>query len=705
MAALQSIRNRAGLLIGVIAVALLAFIFPWNELTSFINKQRDKAFTVDGEVVSTGDYHKRVTDFENFQKMISGQTSLDENTNTQIREFVYEQMVKELMLNEQTKSLGLSVSEGELHDLIFGVNISPVLRQIPIFVDPQTGQFSQAALSQFVTLVSTDPKTVPLDQQAQLENLKSVWETIENMVKYQRLEEKYNVLLAGTILVNDAEIEANSNAAKSTADIAYVINRYSSIPDSTVTVTDKEIEKLYNDRKNNFKSHEELRKISYLTKQIVPSESDFAEVEKEANIARTKLAENPSPALVVADYSEVPFQDVFFSEKNLSAEEATFVKAASIGDIYGPIRDNDAFRIYKLIDRAAAPDSVKLRMIIIPEGTDKLVANNKADSIINVIKQGKAFDVVANEIFPQSNGGEVGWVTEGQLASAGKEFVDASFKTPVGEITKLNLQGQIQIIKVEEKTQPVTKYKLALIQMPVSVSDQSLIALDNELGQFVTESGNSQDFVKAAREKGYDVVSNSLISGSFPNINQIGGSRQVITWAFNENVGTVKKFDLADYKIVALIDSKIPQGFLPVSEVKESLKAELIKDKKAEKIIADLKAKNLSTLDGYAEAIGTRVDSVKFVTFNTPNISGIGREPALNVYSELGQLNKLEAPVKGENGVFALTVVNRMDQSKDFNMESFIQTSNSQNMYRVMSQAMPALKNKMDVVDNRVKFF
>lgn len=705
MAALQKIRNKAGLLIGVIAVALLAFIFPWNELTSFINKQRDKAFTVDGEVVSTGDYHKRVTDFENFQKIISGQTSLDENTNSQIREFVYEQMVKELMLNEQTKSLGLTVSEGELHDLIFGANISPVLRQIPVFTDPQTGQFSQAALTQFVTLVSTDAKTVPLDQQAQLENLKSVWETIQNMVKYQRLEEKYNVLLAGTIMVNDTEAKANSDASKSTSDIAYVINRYSSIPDSTVTVTDKEIEKLYNDRKNNFKTFEELRKVSYFTKQIVPSESDFAEVEKEANTAREKLAEATNPALVVADYSEVPFQDVFFSEKNLSAEEATFVKAASIGDIYGPIRDNEAFRIYKLIDRTAAPDSVKLSMIIIPEGADKLVANNRADSIINVIKQGKAFDVVANEIFPQSNGGEVGWVTEAQLSSAGKEFVDASFKTPVGEIAKLNLQGQIQIIKVEQKTQPVTKYKLALVQMPVSVSDQTLITLDNELGQFVTESGNPKDFVNAAKEKGYDVVANSLISGSFPNINQINGSRQVITWAFNEKVGSVKKFDLADYKIVALIDSRIDQGFLPVSEVEEGLKAELIKDKKAEKMIADLKAKNISSLDGYAEAIGTKVDTVKFVTFNTPNIQGIGRESALNVYSELGAVNKLEAPVKGDNGVLAITVVNKVDQSQDFNLESFKQTTNSQNMYRVMSQAMPALKNKMNVVDNRVKFF
>lgn len=705
MAALQKIRNKAGLLVGVIALALLAFIFPWNEVTSFIHKQKDKAFVVDGDIVSTGAYHQRITDFETFQKMISGQTSLDENTTSQIREFVYEQMVKEMMLDKESQKIGLSVSDTELNDMLTGANPSPLLRQIPLFTDPKTGQFSVQALNQFLSIVNTDTKSVPLEQQAQLENLKSVWATIRGMIKYQRLEEKYNALLANSVLVNDIEAKANSEATKATSDIAYVLNRYSSIADSTVSVSDKEIEKLYNERKNNFKTQDELRKISYFTKQIVPSESDYAAVEKEANTAREKLVTADNPALVVADYSEVPYQDVFFSEKNLSAEEGKFAKEASVGDVYGPIRENDTYRIYKLIDRTSAADSVKMRMIIVPEGTDKLAANAKADSIINVIKQGKEFAVVANELYPQSNGGEVGWVTEPQLASAGKDFVDAAFKAPIGEVTKLNLQGQIQIVKVEAKTQPTTKYKLALVQIPVTVSDQTLAALDNELNQFVAESGNAKDFVKVAQEKGYNVTPNTVITGAYPNIAQINGSRQVISWAFHEKVGSVKKFDLSDYKIIALINSKIDAGYLPVSEVKDALKAELLKDKKAEKMIADMKAKNLTSLDAYAQSLGSKVDTVKFVTFNTPNIMGIGRESALNVYAEVGQVNKLAGPVKGDNGVLVLTVLNKTDQSKDFNVQSFKQTANNQNMYRIMSQATQVLKEKLDVKDNRIAFF
>lgn len=708
MAALQKIRSKAGLLIGVLAVALLAFIFPWNELTSFVNRQRDKAFVVDGEVVSTGTYLDRVNQFENFQKMVSGQSSFDENTTAQIREYVYQQIVKEMMLDDQAKKLGLGVSDEELKDMTIGVNISPILRQIPLFMDQQTGQFSPQALSQFLSYVNTDIKSIPLqqaDQRAQLAELQGVWATIQNLMKYQRLEEKYNTLLASAILVNDVEAKANSEASKATSDIAYVINKYSSISDSTVTVTDKEVEKLYNERKNNFKNPEDLRRITFFTKEIVPSESDFAAVEKEINAAREKLSTSENTALVVADYSEVPYQDIFFSEKNLAPDELTFAQSAAIGDINGPIRGADAFRLYKLIDRTSAPDSVKLRMIVVPEGTDKLAAGNRADSIINVIKQGKDFATVANEIFPQSNGGELGWITEAQLASAGKDFVDAAFKGNTGEIVKLNLQGQYQIIKVEAKTQPVPKYKLALIQMPVVVSDQTLAGIDNELNEFVAQNSDGKNFVKAAQDKGYNLSENILISGAYPNLNQIGGSRQVINWAFNESIGSVKKFDLSDYKIIARIDSKVNAGYLPMSDVSEGLKAEIIRDKKAEKMIADMKSKNLTTLSAYAEAIGSKIDTAKFVTFNTPSIVNIGRETALNVYAELGQVGKLEGPVKGDNGVIVLDITNKTDQSGTVNSETFKQSSNNQNMYRVMSQAMSTLKEKMDVEDNRVKFF
>jgi len=706
MAALQKIRSKAGLLIGILAVALLAFIFPWTELTNFINRQRDKAFVVDGDVVSTGAYLTRINEFEAFQQIISGQSSFDENTTAQIREYVYEQMVKEMMLDKISDKIGIGVSEEEMRDMTIGANPSPLLQQIPFFVDPQTRQFSTQALTQFLSFVNRDAKTLPEGQEkAQLLELQSVWSTIQNMMKYQRLEEKYNSLLSSAIMINDVEAKTNTEENKVSSDIAYVIERYSSIPDSTITVENKEIEKLYNERKNNFKNNQAVRNITYFSKEIVPSENDFATVEKEINQAREKLATTDHPALIVADYSDTPFHDAFLSENQLPPEEANFVRNASIGDINGPIRDGDAYTLYKLIDKTVAPDSVRLRMIVIQEGMDRATANNRADSIVNVIRQGKDFAEVANEIYPQSNGGEVGWVTEAQLSSIGKEFVDAAFNSPTGQITKLNLQGQFQIIKVEEKTKPVNKYKLAMIHMPVTVSDQTLASIDNEINEFVANNSDGKNFVQAAQDKGFNLMQNVRVIPSQPNIGMISGSRQVINWAFNENIGSVKKFDLSDHKIVARINSKIDAGYVPVSEVSDVLKAEIIKDKKAEKMIADLKAKNLNSLDAYASDLSTKVDTVKFVTFNTPNIMGIGRESALNVYAELGQVGKLEGPLKGDNGVIVLNLLNKTEPTQDFNPETYKQTAASQNMYRIMTQSMYVLKDKMDVVDNRIILF
>ena len=143
MAILQKIRDRSGLLIAVIGVALLAFILG-DLLTSgntFLRKYQDKAFVVDGDLVSTQEYFDRVSEWEDFQKMISGESSLDESATSQIRDIVYQQMVKERILDSQAKKLGLTVSKEEINDLVHGDVISPLLQQLPLFVDPQTGQF------------------------------------------------------------------------------------------------------------------------------------------------------------------------------------------------------------------------------------------------------------------------------------------------------------------------------------------------------------------------------------------------------------------------------------------------------------------------------------------------------------------------------------------------------------------------------------
>ncbi|MDU1892342.1 MAG: SurA N-terminal domain-containing protein [Dysgonomonas sp.] len=703
MAALQKIRSKSGLLVGIIAVGLLAFVFPWGEVTTFVNKLRDKAFVVDGEVITTKAYSDRIAEYENFQKLMSGQNSLDEFTSSQIREFVYNQMTKEILLDEQAKKLGLEVTNEELKDMVYGVNMAPILYQIPMFANPQTGQFDKAFMMQFLEVINQDINALPEEQRPEIMARRQIWSFVQNMMKYQRLEEKYASLVAGSILVNNTEAKAMYDGSKNVADIAYVMQPYSSVADSTVTVSDKDIKALYDLRKNNFKLNSELRKISYFIKDVLPSDEDYAVIEKTMEDVHEKLLTTDNPAALVSEYSSSQYVDAFISVSSLPVDARDFVNSASVGNVSVPERVEQSYIQYKLVDRTVAADSVKLQMISIPQSIDPKISAHLTDSLMAVIKGGKSFGTVAEELYPGSNGGSLGWATEMMLASTG--IAKECFAASKGEILRLPINGQTQLIHIEDKTNPVSKVKLAVVQMPVIISDKTQNALDNELNQFVTENGNMENFDNAALTKGYTIISNATINPAEIALGQATGSRQVIHWAFNEKVGSVKKFDMADKRIIAIIKGEIKGDYMPVSEVSTVLKAELVNDKKAEKIISDLKAKNLASLPAYAEAVSGKVDTINFVTFQANNLTGIGFEPIMNVVASSAPVNTLQEPLKGRSGVYIANVTNRTEDTKAFDEEQTKQTIRQGNFYQLMSQSYNVLRDKMKVEDNRVKFW
>lgn len=709
MATLQKIRDKGTLLVIVIGVALLAFVLGdlLTSGTTLFGRAQDKAFVVNGEVISTKDYADKITEFEEFQKMVSGQSSLDENTSAQIREAVYQQMVRQRLLENQTGKLGLSVSKEEINDLVHGEFISPVLQQLPFFVDPQTGMFSRTALVDFLNTINM-PSPNP-EEQSIVNQYKSLWLFIEEMVRTQRLEEKYISLLSGAVITNDAEAKSNFELTQQNADMAYVVQNYFTIPDTVVTVTEKEIKAYYDKHKDDYRLEAPLVKLSYFTKQILPSDEDYAEVEAESRVAFAELQNSQNPATVVADYSQVPYRDVFMSEQMLTPDQIEFVRSAAINELYGPEREGDSYQIVKLIDKTIAPDSVHFRMMSIPSGSmvgQDSIVTRFTDSLYNVIREGQSFADVANSLNPSSNGGDVGWAREIDLASFGSEMVETVFNSPVGELVKLSLPGQQVIVQIEERTRPVNKYKVAIIDMPVIASDKTSNNIDNELNQFVSTPEVGSKFNELASEKGYMVMPNITVSANEFTLAQIPGSRQVITWAAREKKpGSVKKFELTNQRVIARVDQVIPAGTAPLSEVASGIRSQLLNEKKAEKIIADLKAQNLTTIDAYAEAMNSRTDTVRFVNFNTQNITGLGYEPVMNALSAFAPLNSVQGPIKGNMGVYVTQVTNRTQGTESYDADAEKNSMMNEKAYRLQMQSVEILKEKLGVEDNRFRFF
>ncbi|MDR0333439.1 MAG: SurA N-terminal domain-containing protein [Dysgonamonadaceae bacterium] len=714
MATLQKIRDRGTLLVIIVGVALLAFVLGdlLTSGTTFMGRAQDRAFVVNGETIPTAEYAERIAEFEQFHSMLSGGESLDENTQAQIREQVYQQMVRERLVQSQATKLGLTVTAAEINDLVHGEFISPLLHQLPFFLNPQTGMFDRNALIEFISVVNTASSNP--QEQAIINQYKSLWMFIENMIISQRLEEKYISLLANAVMINDVETKNAFELSQRNADIAFAMQSFFSVPDSAVTVTDREIRDFYNQHRDNFRLEAPLVKLSYFMQEITPSADDFANVEAEARRAAAELTVTTNPAAVVADFSETPFRDVFVNENLLTPSQVEFVRSAAIGDVQGPTREGDLFQVYKLIDRTVAPDSVHLRMMAIPMasafGQDSLVLNF-VDSIYTEMRGGRAFAEVANSLNPQSNGGDVGWARELDLiGSFGADVTRAAFSAPVGQPIRLSVPGQELILQVEERTRPITKYKLALINMPVVASERTTNNIDNELNQFVSLPDVSTRFNELAAERGFMIMPNMTLSASDPGLgmgmSRIPGSRQVITWAANERkMGAVRKFDLTNVRIVARVDEVIPAGTAPLSEVSTGIRMRLTNDRKAEHIIANLNGRNLNNLDAFATAMNSNVDTVRFVNFNTRNITGLGNEPVLNAVSAFAPVNAVKGPMQGNMGVYVASVIGRTQGTEEFDATAQREAMLNENIFRLQDQSITVLRNKLGVEDNRFRFW
>ena len=186
----------------------------------------------------------------------------------------------------------------------------------------------------------------------------------------------------------------------------------------------------------------------------------------------------------------------------------------------------------------------------------------------------------------------------------------------------------------------------------------------------------------------------------------IKNSRPVIRWAFQNDKGAISEiFECDDKFVIAAVEGSISEGYRPLSMVSDALKREIIAQKKGDQIASELSAKNLTTVEAYAEAMGAHVDTVKFVNFGTRRISGIGVEPKLNAAVAMAQVDQVSAPVKGNNGVYVFKVYARNQENKEFNEAEQVRTLDASNTYRFAYQAIQSLINDADIEDNRIRFY
>jgi len=708
MATLEKIRNKAGLLVGVIGLALFSFIIGdfLRSGSTFFRQTKEKIAVVDGQSIGIREFQDEVETFTNNYK--SQGASLSEDQQNQIRQMVFDEMTGSILLDNESKKIGFIVSKDELTDLIIGNNISPIIKQIPYFQNPRTRAFDRNSLIQFLQVIESDDWSMySPETQQQLQKEKESWLNVEKNVGKQRLVDKFSTLMASAIVANSLDAKAAFNDNAVNVDFNYVSQLYNSIPDAGIEVSDNEVAKFYEAQKHNYKQ-EHAKVVSYIAVNVVPNDADFADVSARMDKIKEELANTENPADLINENSDITFLDAYSSVAQLSNDDKNFVAHASVGAIDGPTLTDRTYVMRKLIGITQAPDSIKVNQITFP-ASDEVKIKAHIDSLIQVIHSGKSFaDVTLAESNGQTNG-DMGWQTEASLAKGvDSKFASALFDAKINDLFTIKTSFGIHLVQVVEKTKPVTKYKIGTIHMEVTPSQEAYNKLYNNLNQYISKNNKLEKFQSAASDAGYVCQTNVQLLENQYNIASIENSRQVIRWANSHKKGDISEiFDCQGYFVVAAIEGELKEGFRSLNEVADMLKRELINQKKGSTAVESLKAKNLNSLDDYATAMNSSVQNVRFVTFATPRITGIGSEPIVNVKAVSSEIGQVTAPFAGKNGVYVLSVTakNTNDQKYDEAVQK--KQLNMQNSYKVMQmiQTNRLLKDKASIEDNRSRFY
>lgn len=707
MATLEKIRSKAALLVVVIGVALLAFIIGdfLQSGSTFFNQNKEKVAVVNGQAISIQEYQQRV---EQMTEMYRSRGALTEDMQHQIRQSIFNQMVNTILLKEEANKLGIAVSKDERADIILGNNISPTIQQMPDFQNQQ-GVFDKNLLLQFLQMIESDNLNMyPAEYQQQILASRANWAELETSIVEEKLANKLSVILNSAITANSLDAKASFNETSVNVDFDYASQAFSSVPDTEVTVTDAEISQLYNQRKESFKQ-DESKIIDYIAVNIVPSSKDFQDIESLLSGVRTELTESNSVAELVNDNSDIPYRDIYSSSDQLSGNVRAFVENAQIGSVEGPVLENNTYHLYKLIDTKQAPDSAFVYALTLPSYTDEALVTQLADSLIGVIKGGKTFAEMASEATNGQGNGEMGWQTEPSLLSNGADitFIQGVFNAELNKPFVLKSALSSHLVMVTEKTKPVTKYKVAEISVAVTPSSDTYNKLYNDLNQFISQNNNPTAFKEAAEGAGYVCMTDVHVFKNQNSIAPIQNSRQVIRWTFETKPSKISDiFECDDYFVAATVTGATKEGYRPLADVSEFLKRELLNKKKGEKMVADLKSKNLSTLEDYAQAMNATVQNTKFVTFNTPRITGIGADPIVNAKAIASQVGALTGPFAGNTAVYVLSLTNKSSEG-EFNEANVKMQMQMQNSYRFM-QAINSgmlLQENAKIEDNRARFY
>lgn len=719
MTALGKIRSKDILLIIIIGLGLFAFIAEeaFRSCNGIKGQNSQQIGEVLGEKIYVQDFQKLLEEYQDAMKLTMRTDNLSEDQLNQLKDQVWQQLVSERVMKEDCKKLGLTVTEDELQNVL-NDGTNQLLTQTP-FVNQQTGRFDVSILKQFIDAYRKAEASNNSQQLDQMRPAYNYWLFVEKNLRTQLLAQKYQSLLANCVLSNKVEAKMAFNEENEEAQIQLASIAYNTIKDADIKVTDEELKAKYEELKPAFRQQQETRDVKMVDVQVKASATDRAQLQKDMTGYQKQLAAAADPTQVVSksgsmiQYIGLPVSGKAFQQYPDIASKIDSMAVGTTGVVENT-KDN-TYNIVRILSRTELPDSVEFRQIQVG-GKTLEAARASADSIQKALAAGGDFQAIAKRYGQDST---TTWFTGAMYEQAStmsqdnRAYIEALLNGAVGSTQNIELtQGNV-VIQVLNRKAMKSKAVAAVIKKEIRFSDNTYSKAYNRFSQFVTQSQASlADLQKHATKFGYTVQDLNDFATSSHTVGNVGGSgiRDAIKWIFEAKEGQVSQLFEAgkenDHLLVLCMTKIHPQGYRPWddAQVKEILKREVIRDKKAEMIMAKLKGVNSIAA---AQAKGAKVSTVNQITFAAPAfIQATGAaEPALSgAVAATAQGKFCSAPVKGNAGVYVFQVVKKQMRPAKYNEEQQIQMCRQRAM-QYMGNFMQDLVFGAGVVDNRYLFF
>lgn len=706
MAILENIRKRTTILILIIGLALFAFVisgvFSSDNFSG--NKIGSTVASIDGNDISIDEFRQKV---EMATRRMGPTTS-----SMQVMNQVWDQEVRNTILGKQFEDLGIDIERDQIMDYI---------KTIPSYADsPQfqneNGVFDENKFRGFIAdLKVNDPAQYDLWLQDEV-----------SIIQNAKQQSYFNLIKAG-VGATLKEGELDYKLANNKMDISYVRIPFTSIADSTIAVSKSEIESYINEHKDLYKQ-DPARDIQFVYFEEKPSVADENAVKDEllklldnsveynSKTDRTDTILGFRTTTDVAAFldrnSDTKFDTIYKAKKDLPTAFADTLMSLNNGEIFGPYKDGNSYKISKLIDKKANGTVKASHIIIQYEGATranpevkrtKEEAERKAKELLaEAMKKETVFVELARENSdgPSApNGGDLGYFQQGVMTP---KFNDFAFGNAVGTIGLVETEFGFHIVKVDDKQDVV---QIATLSRAIEPSEETTNTLFTNATKFEMETTASESsFGELAKKSDYVVMPVNKIKALDENLPGLGLQRGVVQWAFNSEteLGDIKRFNINNGYAVVQLTGIYNEGLMSVEDASSTVLPKIRKERKAAQIIAANKGKSI---DAVAKDNNVIVSTASALSVKSPTLPGAGNEPAVVGTAFTMNAGETSGLIEGQTGIYMVTVTKKEEAPKLDNYSTYANALQSSNASKVNIEVYNALKKASEIEDKRSSFY